>query len=87
MESTTAPQSLALLNGHFMMEQAAKLGARVKSIDEAWQSVLDRAPSVQERTAAEAFLSKQTAQLSSKQAAYSELCRALMNLNEFLYVD
>jgi hypothetical protein len=86
-ESTTAPQSLALLNGHFMMEQAATLGARAGSVGEAWQLVLGRTPSADEQHAAEEFVARQTARLGSKQTGYAELCRALMNLNEFLYVD
>ncbi len=39
-ESTTAPQSLALLNGNFMMEQAKKLAANVQTVNESWWKVL-----------------------------------------------
>ncbi len=35
-ESTTAPQSLALLNSRFMMEQAKALASSAQSIEEAW---------------------------------------------------
>ena len=77
-ESTTAPQSLALLNSHFMMDQAQALAGRVKSIEDAWHRVLGRDPSPEERTAAAEFVGRR---------GIAELARALMNLNEFLYVD
>jgi hypothetical protein len=86
-ESTTAPQSLALLNGNFMMTEARKLAAKVQDPDQAWRRVLGREPTADERVRAEAFIVKQTARLGSKEAAYAELDRALLNTNEFLYVD
>jgi hypothetical protein len=86
-ESTTAPQSLALLNSHFMLEQAKALAGGWESIDDAWLRVLNREPSQPERAAAEQFVERQTARLGSKTAAYTELARGLLNLNEFLYVD
>jgi mono/diheme cytochrome c family protein len=86
-ESTTAPQSLAMLNSRFMMEQAQSLSAKLESIEDAWRRVLGRDPSAQERAEAEKFLERQTARLGSKKAAYAELARGLLNLNEFLYVD
>jgi len=85
--STTATQSLTLLNSRFMIEQARKLAARVDTLDQAWRRVLGRTPSEQERLWAEEFLRKQTSRLESREAAFAELARALMNLNEFLYVD
>jgi hypothetical protein len=86
-ESTTAPQSLAMLNSRFMMQQAQALGAKVQSIDDAWLRVLGREPGSEERSAAAEFLERQTSRLGSKSAAYAELARGLMNLNEFLYVE
>jgi hypothetical protein len=77
-ESTTAPQSLALLNGGFTMDRAKALAARVKTPEEAWLSVYGRAPSAEELTTANEFLTKQP---------MTELVRALLNTNEFLYVD
>jgi hypothetical protein len=77
-ESTTAPQSLALLNGGFTMERAKALAAKVKTPGEAWLAVYGRAPSADELTTANEFLAKQT---------MTELVRALLNTNEFLYVD
>jgi hypothetical protein len=86
-ESTTAPQSLAMLNSRFMMEQAQALAAKVQSVDDAWRRVLGRDPNAQERGEAETFIERQAARLGSKSAAYAELARGLMNLNEFLYVE
>ena len=86
-ESTTAPQSLALLNGRFMVEQARVLAAQAKTPDEAWRRVLGRAPSAEEDRQAAQFLDRQAQRLGSREAAMAELTRALLNLNEFLYVD
>ena len=86
-ESTTAPQSLALLNSRFMVEQATALGSEIGTVDQMWERLLDRKPTETERAAALKFVQKQTALAGSKSAAMSELARALLNLNEFLYVD
>jgi hypothetical protein len=86
-ESTTAPQSLALLNSRFMMEESKILADKVDSVDSAWRNVLGRDPSPKEHSAAEQLVERQTPRLGSKSAAYAELIRGLMNLNEFLYVD
>jgi len=86
-ESTTAPQSLALLNSRFMVEEAGRLAAKAASVDDAWQRVLGRSPDAKEKNAANQFLAKQTARLGDGRSAMTELVRGLMNLNEFLYVD
>jgi len=86
-ESTTAPQSLAMLNSRFMLEQARILAAKEKSVDGLWRRVLGRAATDGERKAAEEFLSKQAGLSGSKESAMAELARSLINLNEFLYVD
>ncbi|MDQ6677547.1 MAG: DUF1553 domain-containing protein, partial [Acidobacteriota bacterium] len=86
-ESTTAPQSLALLNSRFMVEEAGVLAGKVETVDAAWLRVLGRAPGAQEHAAAEEFLDKQSSRLGSKRLAMTELVRGLLNLNEFLYVD
>lgn len=86
-ESTTAPQSLALLNGAFTMDRAKALAAKVQSPDSAWERVYGRAPSAEESEAANEFLARQQALLGSREAAMAELIRGLMNTNEFLYVD
>jgi hypothetical protein len=70
-----------------MMERARSLAAKIQSPDEAWQRILGRAPSAEEKTAAAEFLAKQETLLQSRQAAMVELVRSLLNTNEFLYVD
>jgi hypothetical protein len=77
-ESTTAPQSLELLNSAFTMDRAKALAAKVTTPTEAWTRIYGRAPSAEEQSEAEKFLAKQP---------MSELIRALLNTNEFLYVD
>jgi hypothetical protein len=86
-ESTTAPQSLTLLNGAFTVDRARALAAKVSTAGEAWQRIYGRAPSAREEDEAGKFLAKQTAALGSREAAMAELVRGLMNTNEFLYVD
>jgi hypothetical protein len=66
------------LNSRFMMTQAQALAGKVSSVEEAWRRVLGRDPSPEERTAAAEFVGRR---------GIAELARALMNLNEFLYVD
>jgi len=56
-------------------------------VEDAWQRVLNRNPSENERAAAQSLVDRQTARLGSRQAAFAELTRGLLNLNEFLYVD
>jgi hypothetical protein len=86
-ESTTAPQSLTLLNSRFMMEQAEAFAAEVKSIDEAFLKVFGRSPTREEETSVANFIETQTANRGTREAAFTELARALLNANEFLYVD
>ena len=89
--STSAPQSLSLFNGDFLLRQAramaVELGAVADPIETAWQRILVRAPTAAERQAATAFLAKQEQNAGTRESALTELVRGLFNLNEFLYVD
>jgi hypothetical protein len=84
--STTAPQALALLNNADVVEAAkalaARIGREVQSeegrVTLAYRLVLGRRPSAEESRLAREFLAD---------APLSELCRALFNVNEFVYVD
>ena len=84
--STTAPQALALLNDADVMTAAQALAARVateaRTEDErvalAYRLALGRRPPGAEMRLARDFL---------REAPLSELCRALFNLNEFVYLD
>jgi cytochrome c551/c552 len=89
--STTAPQSLSLLNSRFTQQQAAALAETAsKQSDPAafiFERILSRVPSADERAMAAGFLAKQTALTSSAQTALTEFARGLLNINEFLYVE
>ncbi len=82
--STTAPQALALLNADEVMESANFLAERIESqsqsepITEAYRMILGRRPTSNERDRAKSFLDD---------SPFSELCRALLNTNEFVYLD
>ena len=83
--STTAPQALTLLNSDAVMDAAEALADRLarkavstEQIELAYRHILGRRPVEKEVTLAAEFL--QTAPLK-------ELCRALFNLNAFVYAD
>jgi hypothetical protein len=85
--STVAPQALTLLNSPFAVEAARAFAARVqresggeadKAVTRAFALALQRAPSERELTASRELLRRRN---------LTELCRALLNLNEFVYVD
>ena len=89
--STTAPQSLALLNSDFTRDAAARLArvAAKKTSDQTAQftycylRLLNRAPNPVELEVCTQLVS---ASPDPKQGL-AELCLALINLNEFLYLD
>lgn len=84
--TVVAPQALMLLNSPDAIRYAEGLAARVatesaspvESIENVFRHVLQRSPSPEEYELASRFLKNQP---------MSELCRALLNLNEFSYVD
>ncbi len=83
--STTATQALALLNAADVAEAAKALAARVaaaKTEDErvtlAYRLALGRPPTPDELALAREFL---------RRSPLGELCRALFNVNEFVYLD
>ncbi len=76
-ESVTAPQSLALLNNDFVLS-CAKAMAKATDVDGACRRLWGRPPTDAER----ALLAEY-----SKKHGMANLCRMLMNSNEFLYID
>jgi hypothetical protein len=92
MRSTTPTQALSLLNSEFS-EQAAghvadwvltQLAAdRVNQVERCYGRVLGRRPAPAERDRAVAFL----AQHAEGRTALVDLCVALFNCNEFVYLD
>ena len=84
--STTAPQALTLLNAHEVLSAADALAKRLRTkskesgeqIDFANLLILGRHPTAEERGFAHAFL---------KTSPLDQYCRALFNLNAFVYVE
>ncbi|MBI4658706.1 MAG: DUF1553 domain-containing protein, partial [Verrucomicrobia bacterium] len=84
--STSAPQSLTLLNADEVMAASFAAATRVareavsdaERIGLAYRLILGRNPTDREKTLASEFL---------RWAPWSELCRALFNVNAFVYVD
>jgi hypothetical protein len=80
--STTAPQALVLLNDALVVDAANSLAIKLQNepdaVIAAYRLVLGRKPSETEAKAAREFL---------KTSPLSEFCRALFNVNEFVYVD
>lgn len=84
--STTAPQSLTLLNADEVLVAAEKTAERLMKeaatpdarIALAYRLILGRVPNDNERALSQAFLA---------QSPLSELCRALFNLNAFVYAE
>ena len=76
--STTPLQALNLFNSSFLLEQAEKLAAKAKNVSTAYQLVYQRPPTKDELTTAESFV---------KQEGLQAFCRALLNSNEFLFLE
>ena len=84
--TTTATQALALSNNEFMLRQSRHLATRVENeggpgvagIDRAFTLTFQRAPTAAERHAAVSLVNEQ---------GLFALCRALLNANEFAYLD
>lgn len=85
--TTTALQSLALLNNEFMLKQAEYFAGKLTEhpdtnptaqVSMAFRSAFGRLPSAAESAASLALI---------KTAGLAELCRALLNANEFVYID
>ena len=84
--TTTATQALALSNNEFMLRQTRHLATRVENeggpgvagVDRAFTLAFQRAPTASERQAAVSLVNEQ---------GLFALCRALLNANEFAYLD
>lgn len=100
--STVSPQALALMNNEFVLEQSKFLAERVaaeagadsaKQINRTFQISLNRKPSPKELEWAMNFIKSQTEGYQKRKAensassALRDFCHAVINLNEFLYVD
>jgi hypothetical protein len=84
--TTTALQSLALLNHDFVLQQSENLANRISSLHDvpkdqiavAWSLVFSRKPSELEMRASEELIGKH---------GLSTFCRYLLNSNEFVSID
>ena len=84
--STTAPQSLTLLNAAEVMAAAKATTERIEAaakspaekVDLLYRLALGRHPTERERALAAEFLSR---------SPLPELCRAVFNLNSFVYLE
>jgi hypothetical protein len=85
--TSTAPQALTLLNSDFTNRQACYFAERLrteagtdraKQIDLAYRLALCRPPATAERNRLEEFL---------KEESLEQMCRVVLNLNEFVYPD
>lgn len=95
-ESTTAPQALMLLNSEFAHDIAGKLAAGLNEkhgsearaiIHEATLRCLSREPTKKEIEIGQKFLQQQTALTPGFREALADYCLALLNSNEFVYID
>jgi hypothetical protein len=95
-ETTTAPQALMLLNEKLYADRAKQFADRVTreagtntdaKVDRAYLLALSRRPTSEETTAAKHFLENQSKKAGGANEAFADFCHALLNLNEFLYVD
>ncbi|HZY90999.1 MAG TPA: DUF1553 domain-containing protein, partial [Gemmataceae bacterium] len=98
--STFAPQALILLNGPFLQGQAKALAARLAReagpaaadrVGRAYRLALGRPPRPAELRLALDFLAGQAELLRDRpdagRASLADFCLALLNCNEFLYVE
>ena len=92
--SAVVLQSLAMLNGPFVMQQSRRFGARVRQeagddrtrrIKLSFLLALGRPATPAELPVVETFLERHTASTSAE-IAIDHLCHMLLNTNEFLYV-
>ncbi len=94
-QSTIAPQALMLLNSDASLQAAETLASQIREsvgnnpseqVKAAWRRVLCRQPSADEIATASQFLASESP-ATSDSTPLVDLCLALLNTNEFLYVD
>ncbi|MBI1346780.1 DUF1549 domain-containing protein [bacterium] len=85
--TTVAPQALTLFNGEFSIQQATHFAERLRreagddpiaQIQRAWQLALCREPSSAEQELMQQFL---------REESLEQMCRVVLNLNEFVYPE
>lgn len=99
-ESNVPAQSLILLNDPFVVEQAGRMASRLiedapeveARIAALYLRALARAPSETETRYALAFLQQQAAEIGvaewrDNSAVWADLCHAVFNLKEFMFIE
>jgi hypothetical protein len=95
-QTTTAPQALMLLNEKLYADKGRRFAERItaevgsdsdRQIERAYLLAFTRQPTSEERTSAKQFLSAQAKKAGGAKEALADFCHALLNLNEFVYVD
>ncbi|TDU81286.1 uncharacterized protein DUF1549 [Prosthecobacter fusiformis] len=95
-QSTTAPQALLLMNSEFSQEMADALARQAlekHSSDTgaviSWviERCFSRRPSSQEVQLGQVFIQEQTVLTGSFAEAVADYCLAVLNANEFVYID
>ncbi len=99
-KTTTAPQALYLMNGTFVREQSKKWAKVLQKstqgltdlVTTACQQIWCRVPDQEEIASSIAFIDQQTTLLQKSKKggrpeAIADFCHALLNSNEFLYID
>jgi hypothetical protein len=90
-QTTTAPQALALLNDSLVLGYAQAFAARVtkeagpvfdNQVEHAFRLALGRGPDTEEKAAVAKF-----AKAADESRRLADVCHAVLNLNEFLFVD
>lgn len=90
--TTIAPQALTLFNGDFANRQARHFAERLmreagddsaRQIELAYQLTLCRSPSASETATMQRFLADAAGE--NRRLALEQLCRVILNLNEFVY--
>ncbi len=93
--SVTALQALYFVNNSFLHDQAQRFATQLVGkkntdearLDQAYRTLFQRPPSAEETQLLIAHLALAREQTSDDTAAWASLCRSLLRLNEFLYLD
>jgi hypothetical protein len=94
-QTVSVTQALSLLNDDMVLGWAKAMASRVKDdpgmtvdaqIERAFRIAYGRQPSEREMASSRVFFERQSA-LASPDAALADLCHALLNSNEFLYLE
>jgi hypothetical protein len=95
-QTTVPTQALTLFNSPFVREQSRAMAKRLlddcgdddkKLIEQAWLLCFARPVTPAEADKTRQFLIDETLKLNDRQEAAAELCLALFNANEFVYID